>query len=211
MYRYSALIVLIVLTAAGCRSTAPTSDPFFGRTTIPPPATGSATGACADPYYQNPLTATTPPPGATQPTTTTIQPQTLGNGTSPYSAPRPLSTSPSTTKPASTAPATTAPPYKTNGAAPPTGNNPTTPNAPGWMPPGTSTNLSRPGITVSLPASSNATVGRSGSLDARTPRPVNSGDGNQSARAPITRTLTPRTTAADDDRVINLMDLPPAD
>ncbi len=37
--------------ALGCRSQTPTSDPFFGRTTIPPPSTGSAGPTNPDPYF----------------------------------------------------------------------------------------------------------------------------------------------------------------
>jgi hypothetical protein len=45
---------LVGLSAAGCKSEAPVCDPFFGRTTIPPPSTGSVTGNPADPCYQPP-------------------------------------------------------------------------------------------------------------------------------------------------------------
>lgn len=47
------LIVFIALGLAGCKSQTPTVDPFFGRTTVPPPATGSISGQAADPYYQS--------------------------------------------------------------------------------------------------------------------------------------------------------------
>ncbi len=46
------LIILIALGLAGCKSQTPTVDPFFGRTTVPPPPTGSIAGRAADPYYQ---------------------------------------------------------------------------------------------------------------------------------------------------------------
>ena len=39
---------------AGCQCQPPTCDPFFGRTTIPPPPTGAVTGRPADPCYQPP-------------------------------------------------------------------------------------------------------------------------------------------------------------
>ena len=61
------LIILIALGLAGCKSQSPTVDPFFGRTTVPPPPTGSIAGRAADPYYQaappvqpGPLQANTP-------------------------------------------------------------------------------------------------------------------------------------------------------
>lgn len=46
------LIILIALGLAGCKSQSPTVDPFFGRTTVPPPPTGSIAGRAADPCYQ---------------------------------------------------------------------------------------------------------------------------------------------------------------
>jgi hypothetical protein len=54
--RWPTALLLAALGTAGCRNSQPTSDPFFPRTTIPPPPTGSATGA-PDAYYTNP----TPP------------------------------------------------------------------------------------------------------------------------------------------------------
>ncbi len=53
MYRYSALS-LVGLLLTGCVSQTPRDDPFFGRTRLPPPPTGSVTGRAADPYYQTP-------------------------------------------------------------------------------------------------------------------------------------------------------------
>jgi hypothetical protein len=50
--RRAILILLIAFGFAGCKSQTPTVDPFFGRTTVPPPPTGSITGQAADPYYQ---------------------------------------------------------------------------------------------------------------------------------------------------------------
>jgi hypothetical protein len=49
--RWAILILLIAFGFAGCKSQTPTVDPFFGRTTVPPPPTGSIAGR-ADPYYQ---------------------------------------------------------------------------------------------------------------------------------------------------------------
>jgi hypothetical protein len=46
------LILLLASGLAGCKTQTPTVDPFFGRTTIPPPATGSIAGQSADPYYR---------------------------------------------------------------------------------------------------------------------------------------------------------------
>jgi hypothetical protein len=47
------LILFIALVLAGCKSQTPSVDPFFGRTTVPPPPTGSVSGQAADPYYQS--------------------------------------------------------------------------------------------------------------------------------------------------------------
>jgi hypothetical protein len=46
------LMFIITLGLAGCKSQTPSVDPFFGRTTVPPPPTGSVSGQAADPYYQ---------------------------------------------------------------------------------------------------------------------------------------------------------------
>ena len=102
MTRYS-VPILVILLAAGCQSNAPTCDPFFGRTVIPPPGTGSATGQCPDPYYQTPYqtppvvemptastaAATTNPPNSPA---TAAQTDLFPGTASPLSAPRPLST-----------------------------------------------------------------------------------------------------------------------
>ncbi len=58
-------LVSAALLAMGCRTPAPTFDPFAGRTTVPPPGTGTmAPPAVSQPYYQS-----APPPGV-PPTTT---------------------------------------------------------------------------------------------------------------------------------------------
>ena len=65
-----------------------------------------------------------------------------------------------------------------------------------------------------MPASAGVTGGRGGAFDDRTPRPVDTpgtgGNGNPAAQSPIIRTLQPRTPPTGDDRVIDIMDLPPA-
>jgi len=216
MNRYSAPILLVLLFF-GCRNHAPTTDPFFGRTIIPPPGTGSATGRCPDPYYQTPpivqMPAAQAPPTVQTPPATSAQPSA---GVSPYSAPRPLSTAPGGA--ATTAPSTVVPPPGTSDRNGPSNGNSTDPPTRGWVPPGstsTTPNASQPGRTVSLPAAAGVTSRRAdGSLDDRTPRPVDAADGsggNPSPRAPIIRTLQPRPkTNGDGGRVIDLMDLPPA-
>jgi hypothetical protein len=54
-------VLLLALLAAGCRSPAPTFDPFAGRTTVPPPGTG--TGALTPPTVTQPYYQSAPPPG----------------------------------------------------------------------------------------------------------------------------------------------------
>ena len=48
-----AFLVILLAGLAGCASQTPKVDPFFGRTTVPPPPTGSIAGRSADPYYQS--------------------------------------------------------------------------------------------------------------------------------------------------------------
>ncbi len=52
MKRLFALVVA-AMASCGCQSQSPPStDPFFGPTTVPPPATGAISGPLADPYYR---------------------------------------------------------------------------------------------------------------------------------------------------------------
>jgi hypothetical protein len=62
-----AIILLGLFIAGGCQSQPPVCDPFFGRTTIPPPPTGSLGGRAADPCYQ-------PPPLGPSPVATPASP-----------------------------------------------------------------------------------------------------------------------------------------
>ena len=57
------LLILVATSLAGCKSQTTVTDPFFGRTTIPPPPTGSVSGRPADPCYQPPPLGQTPPAG----------------------------------------------------------------------------------------------------------------------------------------------------
>ena len=58
---------IAVIVLAGCRGQGvPGTDPFFGHTRVPPPGTGSISGAPTDPYYGGPNTA---PPMVTIPQT----------------------------------------------------------------------------------------------------------------------------------------------
>jgi len=83
MKRLFAMLVA-VSALSGCKSQAPTgTDPFFGRTRVPPPGTGSISGGPTDPYYSGAPGSTAPrytPPAATAPRTSP------GTGTQPPSA-----------------------------------------------------------------------------------------------------------------------------
>jgi len=57
--RFALIIAISVL--CGCRNQSPPgNDPFFGRTAVPPPPTGSATGRLPDPCYRGTPAATAP-------------------------------------------------------------------------------------------------------------------------------------------------------
>ncbi len=64
--KWPLVMILVGLSITGCQSQPPVCDPFFGRTTIPPPPTGSIGGRAADPCY--------PPSLAPQPVQTPMNP-----------------------------------------------------------------------------------------------------------------------------------------
>ncbi len=117
------LMISAVVLLAGCTATPPANDPFFGRTTIPPPATGAACGQMPDPYYQNPPgvqlpagQASAPPPYLSQPgaPAATVPPgvqlpaQPTAQGSTspvPYPSPVPYAQNQAATPPASLFPA----------------------------------------------------------------------------------------------------------
>ncbi|MHC4181405.1 MAG: hypothetical protein ACYSWU_28230, partial [Planctomycetota bacterium] len=86
MKRLLALLI-VVLVLSGCKGQgAPGTDPFFGRTRVPPPGTGAISGAPTDPYYGGAPYSGAPPysgsPNSGLPTVTL--PQTPpGTGTPP--------------------------------------------------------------------------------------------------------------------------------
>jgi hypothetical protein len=61
--RRSIALILIGFSVTGCKSQAPVYDPFLGRSTIPPPATGAIAGQTSDP--NNPQPPSMLPPGST--------------------------------------------------------------------------------------------------------------------------------------------------
>ena len=130
MNRYFAPIAVVSLLLAGCTSPSqsPKCDPFFGRTTIPPPPTGSAAGRCPDPYYHTlpGVQTPSPPPSPGCPPASSAAPATPPAGPSTWAAPQgraatasppPSNSSPGTIapsqlapRPSSTLPSRTAPP-----------------------------------------------------------------------------------------------------
>ena len=229
MRRLFAVILLALLTV-GCKSQAPVYDPFFGRTTIPPPPTGSVTGQNADPWYQppplGPQSSTTPPmvqlpmqPTAQSPLPTqpipgpapTAQPSLPPQSPSNTWAPRPSSTAPSPQNRSAPRPSSTAPT-----PAPGVGSPYTPPGGsfdyrgtsmPKTVPLTSSPSRARPPSVsyTNVSASRAATVG-----DDRMPRPVDDSvvDGNIAGRKPIIRTIQPRVGRDVSSRPIDIMDLP---
>ena len=130
MNRYLAPIAVVLLLLAGCTSPSqsPKCDPFFGRTTIPPPPTGSAAGRCPDPYYQNLPGVQTPAPSPAPgcPPASSAAPVAPPAGPSTWAAPQgraataspppansssgPIAPSQLAPRPSSTLPSRTAPP-----------------------------------------------------------------------------------------------------
>lgn len=135
--RWSFALILVGVMVAGCKSQAPTTDPFFGRTTIPPPSTGSSTGQPSSQAYQPPplLPPSTQTPTGVAPPQVQLpaQPTASSANTQPSLPAQPLAAQPSAPatrtapaatsrylapRPSSTAPASaTAPP--TSSIAPP--------------------------------------------------------------------------------------------
>ncbi len=85
MKRLLALSIAVIVLS-GCRGQGmPGTDPFFGHTRVPPPGTGSISGAPTDPYYGGPNTV---PPMVTIPQTpsaagTQLDPSSGGQGYNP--------------------------------------------------------------------------------------------------------------------------------
>jgi hypothetical protein len=136
--RWLLALILLGAVVVGCKSQAPTADPFFGRTTIPPPPTGSVGGRPADPYYGN---ATPQTPAATCPPA--VQMPGPASTASPVPTYQPnLGTNP----PA----ATPTPTYQPNSGTPAPAIGPT----PAYQPPatGTTPTTSPPGFSPSYSA-----------------------------------------------------------
>ena len=86
------MLILLGLLLTGCKSQAPTCDPFFPRTTIPSPPTGAAVGRPSDPGYQTPPVVQTAPqmPAAVAPPQVQLSPQASAGATTfqPSTAPQ---------------------------------------------------------------------------------------------------------------------------
>ena len=164
--RWFLALILVGLSAAGCKSQAPVCDPFFGRTTIPPPATGSVTGRPADPCYQPPPLVPAPsrapvgvsPPTVQMPCQSSAQaPPSLPQGAAQPLTPQPLAPPAMTTQPASPTqpgspsgltPNVLAPrPTSTGGSVAPRSSPPAPSSTPSWAP---SPNVLRPAPSPAL-------------------------------------------------------------
>jgi len=110
-------LILMGVLLSGCRSQAPAVDPFFGRTTIPPPPTGAAVGGLTDPYYQTPPVVQMPSAAQTSGAATAGQATTSLNAPPHLSAPRPTSTAPESWTTRNSASGTSAPPASGTGGS----------------------------------------------------------------------------------------------
>jgi hypothetical protein len=174
------ILFLMFYGLPGCKSQTPSVDPFFGRTTIPPPATGSISGSAKDPYYQS-----TPPPqpnpayspgitpsnpsslpgysgsGWTNPSNTT---SSVGVTNAPWSNPSSTTNVPTTPSyplqqtpqnyPGSSSPSANIPqqtPYAFPGSAPATSPSQTAPAGNRYTPPGGNYNYRGAGLQTPNP------------------------------------------------------------
>jgi hypothetical protein len=170
MNRSCLLIAVGLLLLAGCagHNESPKCDPFFGRTTIPPPSTGAAGCRSADPYYP-PLPGVQPsaqpqpgcPPGsAVSPAnpSTNWAPRAGSPNTNTPSGSTPYGSGPGALgpRPPSTAPPSTVTPPGSRYGAPPSGapaNTGPTSTAPPYSPPTPS-----PAPSSSAPANPSASA-----------------------------------------------------
>jgi hypothetical protein len=205
-----ALLILVGLSVAGCKSQAPVCDPFFGRATIPPPPTGSVTGRPADPCYQPPPLVQTPsqsPQGASPPTVQMPSQPSL----QPQSGQPPVVAQPLTSQP-------TMPPAAPNQPASPPGLTPSfsaprpSSTAPGNISP------ARPSSTAPAPGTNNLYAPPGGSFDYRGSStrtgsvPLATTQPNSRASsALVTNVAASRTAVAGDDRMPGPVDDSAAD
>lgn len=215
MNRSSVPILVGLLLLAGCvnPSPVPSCDPFFGRTTIPPPATGAAAGRTADPYYQSPPGIAAPslppgnPAGVAAPNSTApsgwVPPGARGTATAPPTAnpsmpgmapnllaPRPSSTVPAGARPSPSVPVNRPPPS---------------------YPPPPSYQQPPPSTTPPNPAPSSGFSGRYGNAPAAGTdryRGVSLQGSGIVGQKPAVRTLQPRGASVPETPVVELGDLP---
>jgi hypothetical protein len=238
--RWLLTLILVGVSLAGCKSQAPVCDPFFGRTTIPPPPTGSVTGRPADPCYQAPplvpsqASAATSPPQVQIPSQPSAQtPPSLQSTTLQPSAPAgvvkqpgTISTAqPSTQTPNTLAPrpSSTIPRGNTSPQPSPTTPSPTTPGSTSpYSPPngsfdyrGSSTQgpASSPTAHTSRTSVTYTNVSATPSSNVvsdRMPRPVDDPAGAAAPRQPQTTTIQPRASVGTPSQPVDITDLPKA-
>jgi hypothetical protein len=233
------VLILVGISVTGCKSQAPVTDPFFGRTTIPPPPTGTVNGRPNDPCYQPPPLVQTPAASSTCPPSVQIPSQPSGQSsniqpapqtmaappasaapvysTPNYSAPRPATTGPANIyapRPTSTAPATgTVNPSVSPGPspyAPPGGAN----NYRGTPSQGSTPSVStQPSARAAAPLYTNVSASGTGTAgNNRMPGPVDdaAAAGSLAGRNPIIHTIQPRTGNEVSNRAVDIADLPKA-
>ena len=144
--RWCLTIILVGWSLTGCKNPAPVTDPFFGRSTIPPPPTGSVTGRPGEPNYQPApsISSPSPMPGIATPPVVQIPPQTPASAStyqpniSPQPNTYPASPPVTPTAPSTSPPAVSSPP----GISPsllgprPSSTGSGVPSAPRTAPPG---------------------------------------------------------------------------
>jgi hypothetical protein len=222
------LLILIGTLTAGCKSQTPVTDPFFGRTTIPPPPTGSVSGRPSDPSFQPPPLGQ--PPAQAAPIASPPQVQLPAQPSGQSTTRQPLSQS-TTGWPSGTA---TAPP-----AQPSTSLQLSTPQRPSTPSPGPNYSAPRPSSTApaanstsrgnplrypapgaavqnnarttTAPLYNNVSATRTNApLDNRMPGPVDDAAPAASAasRNPIVQTIQPRGVESTSNRPVDIADLP---
>lgn len=178
------LLIVAAMVCGGCHNQGQSNvDPFFGRTTVPPPATGSVGAKPGTPSYQQPQLPQLPAGGTLQPIPQ-LQPGAMAPSTVPGGAAGAMTAPPSGLNPGATAgarPGSTFPPATGWGLTPLSpGTTATTPVATPTMPVTASptpftaspTPISTPMTPITTPApSSGAPAAGSAAPTGSTPSP----------------------------------------
>ena len=188
------LLLVVTIGLCGCqRDRRQTQDPFFGRMTVPPPATGTLSDKTGDPYYQD-----TPRPITNQPINS--QPTTNSGGTPQYVPPGGRYQYPGSSLPNSKAPMATRVPTPTFADGTSTGNTGTA---------GDDAAVSRVAMN---PRASSSLVGRERVIRILQPRPEPAGDELRTGTANANWNSSPERPRAVETpgEAVDIMDLPRA-